>query len=532
MKSWWDENWTALSLRNDLFPSRLWIELKSRGPAPDTGLRSRSGEPIPGWTVQGSVRGLESTYAPDKEARRWAEGLKGGTVVVFGMAGPDVVQCLVDQNIQKMFWVEPRWQLWQSALTWQNWTKILLQPSWVPVFGTSAHWENQLAGLYQPLWHGGLETREWRPATPPGEDFWKAYRTATRQGLEAIAADASTQAKFGERWYRNTLWNLRNLKTAHFEVPGADEIAVVGAGPSLDDALGNPQVQHWIESRSLHANLLIATDTGFPALIARGIVPDLVVSLDSQVATRHHFVGTAHYGVPWLADLAAVPSLPGSTAPSLRFLSNHPFSEVVRRFFPDLTPLDTRSGNVGSATLQLAWNLGAQKIHTWGIDFAYRWGQAYARGTYPGILALMNQSRWEPQETILTKTVYGAAGRVREVSLDGTPWDTTPLLRQYRSQRPGHATSTARLGQEARPHVWERFATDWRNRIRRLPLPALTEPLPERLNDLDTETAADWRALFPLALSLHRTGVPSDQIAEATRDRALAILDSVASPET
>ena len=523
MSPYWGANLRTLGRRPDPWSRELARELAVRGPGPDLGLRSRDGRTLPGWVHQGRPRSLVSTFDSTKEAWRWAEGA-GGTVAVFGAAGHDALMALRSSGVRLSFWVEPRAEVWQALMTWEDWSAEGEADDWMPVSGSPTAWKAALVGRYHPLWDGSFRSLEWRGAASGVEELWEDYRAAAVGALEAVSADTSTQARFGERWYRNSLANLRRLGPGRFDGCPGVRVVVAGAGPGLDDALADPGNRLWLDHRSASGDKLFSTDTALPALSARGIVPDVILCLDGQLPTYHHFVGPRPGGVPVVADLSSLPLLGRLGLPVVRYLSGHPFGAVVRRYFPELPTLDGSLGNVSGLALRTAQALGAKTVDTWGVDFAYRDGQAYARGTYVYDVAARRCDRLEPMESRLGAPCYGAAGLERTRDALGRALDTTPLLRDYRRrwETPGPPSPAVSLNHDAAGTRWPAFADHWRERLVTLPLPTI--PMHAFLGTLPAGRREDWLALWPLALALHRQGVPAVQAPAAARERALELL--------
>ncbi len=515
-----DANLRALGRRTDQGARLLAQMLGAGGPAPDLGLRDRSGTPLPGVVVGGVPRSLVSTFDAQKEASRWAQGWEGGTVVVLGGAGTAAASALEASPLT--VWVEPRADVWRSLLTYEDWTGWIGRDEWVPWPGSAGALEAWLLDRYQPLWDGAFRVLEWRGAA--GDALWEPYRDATRRALDAMASDFSTQARFGVRWYRNALTNLRRLESASIPpCPGA-QVVIAGAGPSLDDALGSDGARRWLEARETTGDRLFATDTALPALLERGVVPDLVLCLDGQLPSYHHFVTPRPRAIPLAADLSSLPLLGRLGMPVVRYLSGHPLGTVVRRFFPEMPFLDGSLGNVSGLARWTALALGARTVETWGVDFAYRHGQAYAHGTYVYDLAGRVQNRLNPLETRLSLSTYAARGRERTAS-NGVLWDTTPLLRDYRARWEAFSGSPPPTTLAHGAGRWDAFAADWRRRLEALPLPAASHRFSGFVRGLPPETREDWRALGPLALGLHReTGLEGISLLKTVKTKALSFL--------
>jgi len=358
----WDPNLDALARRSEPSLRLLVRALRDAGPGPDLGLRDRQGRVLPGVQTGTGVRSLVSTFDPVREADRWASAVEGGTVAVWGGAGASAAEALARRGTSLVFWVEPRLEVWQSLLAWEDWTGPASGQGWVPVWGPAPEWEVVLKDRYHPLWDGAFRTLEWRAATLGFEGDWDLHRTAATRALDDLSGDLSTQARFGERWYRNMLTNLRHLEAgAVAACPGA-RVVVAGAGPGLEDALADPQNLRWLAGRQASGDRLFSTDTALPALTARGVVPDLVLCLDGQLPTYHHFVPPRPAGVPLVADLASLPLLGRVGMPLVRYLSGHPLGAVVQRFFPELPVLDGSLANVSGLARVAALAHSAPRI--------------------------------------------------------------------------------------------------------------------------------------------------------------------------
>ncbi len=507
--SLWQDNLAFLT-RRDPWSRALAEKLTPGGPGPDWGLRSRAGQTLPGIVAGGAPRSLVSTFDADREAQRWAEG---ETVAVLGGAGVQAALALRSQGTRLALWIEPRLDVWRSLMTWQDWTA--LDDGWLPLL-TPADVGNALTQRYHPLWDGGFRVLEWRSAVTGFENLWDEHRQAAARALDDVAADVSTQARFAERWYRNTLANLRALKPADAGNWTPAKTVIAGAGPGLDDALDDPVRRRWLDGRADHGGRLLSTDTALPALTSRGVIPDLVLSLDGQLATYHHFV-PARPDVPLVADVASLPLLGRLGMPLVRYLTRHPFSAVVKRFFPELPTLDAPGGHVSALAWSTASALGATIIEAWGADFGYRDGKAYAQGTY---VYERRNTRLVPLETSLGSLCYAAEGLESRIEADHV-WSTTPRLRDYRKRWPPASSPRARLAHEGADGRWPQFARDWRRRLETLPLPPDRNRMQIFVRTLADDVRQDWLALWPLALALFRQGLtnPGDVV-----ERALDLL--------
>ena len=118
-------------------------------------------------------------------------------------------------------------------------------------------------------------------------------------------SNAFTLAKLGRLYIRNFFRNLAlvpqfpSIAELSF---GSAPVLVLGAGPTLDeilDAAGNPVNRNF---------KIICVDTCIGSLKDRGIIPDLVVILESQHWNLRDFTGCYGWNVPSAVDMSALPS--------------------------------------------------------------------------------------------------------------------------------------------------------------------------------------------------------------------------------
>ena len=523
-------NLTALARRTDSLSAGLHARLESLGPWTGTSPRSRNGQELPSCPHGNGRRALESGFDAVAEAHRWANEVKtGSALIVLGGAGPAVWLAVLERNPSLVLVVEPRAEVWQNLFTLRDFTDCLSQSHWYAACADPDQWLTWISGRYHPLWDGSLELHFWRAATM-GEERWERHQEAFARAVGSWSGDFSTQARFGARWYRNSLVNLSSLQplgrgNLRDKLTTAPEGCIVaGAGPSLELALADKKNQTLLAGRPGNGWLLLSTDTALPALLLRGYTPDLVLCLDGQLPSAQHFHSPLPRGLPLLADLAALPLFHRLGLKVLPFLSGNPLGPVIRRFFPGLPQLDSASGNVSGLGLVFSAGLGARKTLLWGADLSYPHGKGYARGTYPYALQGQRTNRCSPLETRLGSACYGAT----DLRVVGTEKRyTTPLLREYRERMmslsaglrtnlkvvttTGFAPFPSGLGSQLPnfvpfqgPGDASGFRLHWSERLSNLPRLPKGERMMEFLSRLSHDQQEDWLALWPLALAIHR----------------------------
>jgi len=524
----WDRNLAALEARPEEVFRALARRIGSLGPALPP-LRSRAGELLPViQTAPGSWRSLESTFDAVSEAHRWVVGLPSeGTLVVFGGAPPALYEALVTKKPRRVVVVEPRAEVWQSLFTVRDFAFTVSQPWWFPEIDRDGDWLGRLGRAYHPLWDGPLTAKDWRSATDGAGEYWDAQRSALRETMDRWTGDFSTQARFGARWYRNTLENLRHGQPSHHGLSGLfnpSGVVVTGAGPGLEEALENPANRALLEGRATSGWRLFTTDTALPALTSRGIRPDAVLLLDGQLPSAQHFHPPLPADVPVIADLGSQPLFHRLGLPWSPFVSANPLHRIVERVYTGLPRLDGSSGNVSGLALRFAEAVGAAQVRLWGADLSYPDGKGYARGTYVYPNRHRRSGRLQPAESTLSAPCYGSQ------TLEWAPGHprryTTGLLRGYRqtmatlagNYRPALEVGFPRveppwriagpgmtpLERPASTGDWPTFRSLWRRRLDALPFPDQSARFSEFVLTLKPEVAEDWLALWPLALALFR----------------------------
>lgn len=191
---------------------------------------------------------------------------------------------------------------------------------------------------------------------------------AAREFVRLQTCDMSTRDRFGAEWQTNTLRNLpRIMKEARIgslfgQFAGMPAL-VVAAGPSLDDAL--PYI---VEHRKRF--LVIAVGRSLNRLLQGKVRPDLLVTGDGQDMVRNQF----KFKPPKLPVAAST-----FTNPDL-------IGELDRIFFMEMTAVGLLEwvqgkigemgeihpgGNVASAAMSVAVELGCNPVLTVGFDLSY-----------------------------------------------------------------------------------------------------------------------------------------------------------------
>lgn len=522
------------------------LEARLRRAGPAEGLvfqRAAGGALVPARSAAGRAVPYHSLVDPVREAERLAGVPKApGYVVLLGLGGGYLATALLQKpTLQRLLVVEPDPALTRAVLENIDLIGTLADPRTRLLPGPEPdEVESLLVAEYLPALHGDLAVVPLRASFEEHGQYSRQVMEAVRRALERAADDYTVQARFGRRWFANTLANLEAAQRPAAALQPAERAVVAGAGPSLE-----PQLRSL--GKVPPGTVLIAADAALPALRAGGFMPDVVVSIDCQLASYHHFLPGLPESTLLALDLASPPVL-GRLSPrrTLFFATGHPFSRYLAGRWRPLPELDTSGGNVAQAAVSLAVGLGAREIQLLGLDFSYPRASAYARGTYLYPVAWSRQTRLLPVESWFQSFLLdnrsvsrlpGAGGRhYRSRALDlyrerlesytrtvpvrlTVPEGALPGRVPLSLPEPAAVGSAARRMTAGPPGCgWRSFLASYRAGLRALPPPVF--PLLGYFAGLGGEERALWATLLPAAAALRASQGSGDaaRLLERVRD--------------
>lgn len=249
-----------------------------------------------------------------------------------------------------------------------------------------------------------------------------------------------TLSKFGRLFSKNLVSNLKKLPSSFLledvEKTVGKPVLVLGAGEGLDTI-------NW-KKTDPKAFFIIAVDAALSPLLDRGIIPDAIVGMESQMAIQKAYTGTSEKlkgsGITFFADLSSryeiVDQMEKENARIVFFASRYADGKffdslvedgILRSFVPPM-------GSVGLAAFYIALRLRKNEsveIYTAGLDFSYSVGFTHAKATMAHKSRLSETSRLIPVENIDAAYANGAEWAV---SKDGRKIVTTKLLSSYAKQ--------------------------------------------------------------------------------------------------
>ena len=198
-----------------------------------------------------------------------------------------------------------------------------------------------------------------------------------------------TLIALGSLQVSNVLLNLSLLPGAHdlSALSTTRPVVVAGAGPSLDECI--PAM-----TRLRRGFVLAAVDTAFPSLAAHGILPDIVVALEAQVANVQDFLPFRSSSTVLACDLSSHPAVNRLFTDRLYFFSSRfaPLRLFDRLAEAHLHPaLFPALGSVGVAAVYAGLQIGRGNVFLTGLDLSFPGARTHAQGS-PYHLAMLNGS--------------------------------------------------------------------------------------------------------------------------------------------
>ncbi|MEE8590083.1 MAG: 6-hydroxymethylpterin diphosphokinase MptE-like protein [Spirochaetia bacterium] len=498
---------------------------------------SRNGAPVPACGERPIQ--MHSTVDPQKEGRRYFHSYRGAGYLVFlGLGGGYHIEPFLDSSdVSRIVVIEKDPAFLRAVLEHLDLRRILLDPRVRLLAGVDPEKvKDFLISDYLPAIYGDMKTVPLRTSVEFGGQYYTEAMRAIQELIGMVADDYTVQAQFGKKWYVNTLANLPAVQASTVIVKPVRRAFVTGAGPSLES-----QIAELREIRD--TGFLIASDTSLPALLSYGLKPDLVISIDCQLVSYHHFLRGLPDEVPLLLDLASPPVLTRLTKRGVFFASSHPLSLYLSRHWRPLPFIDTSGGNVFHAAVSLAEYLGAREIYLLGVDFSYPEGKAYCRGTYLYPLFRSQEDLLSPSESLFLSFILKNKTIMKDRVHGILRYTTRPLigykerLERYLQEfgariiplpGKGVALCLQPRGQSVRSFDGQILAagaprSDWREFLRNYlkglqDLPRPTTPISRYLLNLQEDQRSLCITLFPAAAAF-REHDPGDAAKEHLRLR-------------
>lgn len=310
-----------------------------------------------------------------------SEKTQGDGLVVLGLSNPELLSRLRNQlpEDRALIVVEPTLELALSLLSQNDYSDVFEKPYTAVVFGAEDRALQEELRILIANW--GL--REFQliinPMRPLGDEIAGLVADVLRETISGVELSASTGAKYSRQILASIAANLEAAVSA-FDISGLEgrlsnlPAFCVAAGPSLDKDIE-------LLSQAKERGIIIAADAAVPPLMAAGITPDIVTTIDvidtKSVVFEKNYVKDALL-VALLGTHSSI--VDAWIGPRAFAIDNHP---VATRLASHLVPPSRFGslGNVAHLSFALARGLGCDPVVLVGTDLAVaRGGRTYAHG--------------------------------------------------------------------------------------------------------------------------------------------------------
>ncbi len=489
--------------------------------------QSRSGHTIPVIIKDGREFPLHSTFNPIKEANKFAQKYNtGGYIIFLGFGcGYQIEPFLNRQNVNNILIIDTKPAHLKAQLKTRDLRKIFLDPRVHFLIDASPEAvRNYLLSHCFPVLTGDIQVIPLRSRLDLEFDYFKSTFRTVKETLSLLADDFTVQTTFGKKWFINTISNLKYAENMKSILEPISNVVITAAGPSLEAGLEI--------IKSDKNSYIIATDTSYPALVKRNIRPDIIISIDCQHVSYHHFLSGFDPSIPLVLDLASPPALSRLTDTPLYFTSGHPFSIYLNKFWRKFPYIDTSGGNVTHAAISLAQYLGAKKIKLLGADFCYPAGKSYARGTYIYPYFHSCSTKFSPGESDFFNFVFDNK-KLNKFRLGKETIYQTQPLKEYKQRLETTFNGSDLLIENLSPYIafnkpgennklpignnlnnprffgagpvymdYREFIIKYTQDLMALPIP--TNPVAGYFEKLSSEKRSLWLTLFPAAAAIRK----------------------------
>jgi len=506
---------------------------------------SRDGSLIPVMKTSKGDRPIHSSINPVKEGEKLSsQYLNCGTLLAFGLGGGyHLLPLLSSHSLTNLIVIETDASIIRTILSSLDLTALFLDKRvslWIS--DVPEDFKSYLLSKYIPVLHGDLQSISLRSRVDCSPDFFLNLTPVIKESISMITDDYTVQTHFGKKWFINTLANLKSSEETVLALKPVHKVQITAAGPGLEK-----QMNHLISNRN--GSTLIATDTSLPVLLENNVIPDMVISIDCQHISYHHFMAGYPHDVPLILDLASPPFMTRIARKVFFFTSDHPFSNYVSSHFRNFPRIDTSGGNVTHAAVSLAESLGARVIDLYGADFSYPFGKPYARGSYIYPYFHRNSLRFNGIENQFINFIFHNKSLYKEPLNGGFRYISKPMI-HYKNSLEGKANiMRAQIrnvrgdgvelnlnGSRGSKQEQYRFISagetfvsrnDFLKELREniMSLPAVTESIGDYMSSLNQEQRLVLMSILPAAAQFRRTTASGCEALNQAKKWTMEILE-------
>ncbi len=202
---------------------------------------------------------------------------------------------------------------------------------------------------------------EWSPGIRIFPELYKEIQTSLLQYMKILQANEITTVKFGKKWLKNSLLNYIQQNYNLFIGTINRNVILAASGFSLN--------WHMEELTKFRNNLFIAAlPSSVEALVANGIIPDLIISTDPGYYASEHYRRFPEK-VPVAAPLSAYPKVLSNPLIGINQLSELDKLLWQQGEFSFTVP---EMGTVAATALGILQQLSSSEIYILGLDLCMK----------------------------------------------------------------------------------------------------------------------------------------------------------------
>jgi hypothetical protein len=328
---------------------------------------------------------LHSKYYPIKEAKRQIKDLKVQDkhqifALGFGL-GYHLNELAKKNKYDKAIIIEPYISIFYTALRYIDLSDILKSTNIIYLIGEDiSSLFDVIRSYYSLSLEKDIEFLEQKAEVNLFKVKYKEIYNKIKEGINYKKSSLVTDINSAKKWRRNIIYNIPYIinhpKVNVFFNSFKNIPAIcVAAGPSLDKNIDQLK-------RVKNNALIMCVGTSLKPLLEVGIEPDIVVSVDGNLANYKHFEDIKNIPDSYLfAELANHYKIQEKWNDKQVFLTmKRNFSGWIEELKGQYTPIHT-GGTVAHTMVDLAYKFGSDPIVLMGQDLAFSKNRTHAKGT-------------------------------------------------------------------------------------------------------------------------------------------------------
>lgn len=377
---------------------------------------------------------LHSRYDPEKEAERFTQNIEKDeidSVVVLGFGlGYHILtlyKVLKEKNIQ-LFVIEKRIELINEAMKFNDFIELFHSNDFHLITGDKFEKDDIYNNIINKLNNDvfdDLKVLSWKPLIKLDEKYYQKAANQISEVSNTLYKNKMTTMKSGKLWNKHLLQNLNeiiiNPGFNYFHDLYKDEpIIIVSAGPSL-----NKNMHQLIDAKG--KAVIIAVSTALKPLLAKNIIPDIVILIDAAEAMIAHFenIDKSKLKEVILAFAPKVQPKIVNEWSGPKMLTPIPSEDQLIRWIEQYTDYKGRifsGGSVAHSALGLAYFLGGNPIIFIGQDLAFSNESTHVKGSPETEKIEVDRNKHPERDYFYIKNIYGDQVLTRNDYYDYLKW--------------------------------------------------------------------------------------------------------------